>query len=334
MIKVSVIIPVYNTEEFLQRCVDSVLQQSMKDFELILVDDGSRDSSGQLCDLFAQRDGRVRSIHQSNQGAAAARNTGMAAARGQYITFIDSDDFVPANYLEQLLITAEDGCDLAVCPLQRPEDPGKLPEDDIRVDFRHPEHKEAFGKLFASYVLHGPCTKLYKRALLEKNNVRFQTDLVQGEDCVFVFTYLRFCHTLRYRTSPVYYYYNNVQSVTHRVRKGRFDNGVRVNSICLECVRQKDFMTDRIEQVWARATFKDAYHGIEDIYSDPAYASAGKRYKEVKRVLRHPFVVDAMKVARITGYNKTQVWLMKHRLAWLYCGFITLSDLKSKMKKG
>ena len=99
---ISIIIPVYNAENYLRRCIDSVLSQSFTDFELILVDDGSKDKSPQICDEYASQDTRVRVIHKANGGVSAARNDGLDIAKGEYITFIDSDDWVERDYLSTL----------------------------------------------------------------------------------------------------------------------------------------------------------------------------------------------------------------------------------------
>ena len=97
MPKVSVIVPVYNAEKYLQECVDSILRQTLADLELILVDDGSTDTSPALCDRYAEQDLRVRVIHQANAGSSAARNRGIEVATGEWIAFVDSDDFIDAN---------------------------------------------------------------------------------------------------------------------------------------------------------------------------------------------------------------------------------------------
>ena len=116
---ISIIVPVYNVEKYLKRCVDSILEQTYKDFELILVDDGSTDDSGTICDEQQKRDNRVRVIHQKNGGLSAARNSGLAEAKGDYITFIDSDDFIDKTFLEVLYQNAlQYVADVSVCGYQ------------------------------------------------------------------------------------------------------------------------------------------------------------------------------------------------------------------------
>lgn len=104
---ISVVIPVYNVEAYLRECVDSVLNQTMEDFEIILVDDGATDSSGRICDEYACKDARIRVIHRENGGLSAARNTGLDAASGEYVYFLDSDDYIAPDTLEKLLALAE-----------------------------------------------------------------------------------------------------------------------------------------------------------------------------------------------------------------------------------
>ena len=115
MPQISVIVPVYKVEKYLHECVDSILSQTFRGFELILVDDGSPDNCGAICDEYAGKDARIRVIHQENQGLSGARNSGIDVARGEYITFIDSDDLVDERYLEILMEAAKDGTDIAIC---------------------------------------------------------------------------------------------------------------------------------------------------------------------------------------------------------------------------
>ena len=105
---ISLVIPVYNLETKISRCIDSILRQSYKDFELILVDDGSNDNSGIVCDQYALKDKRIRVLHKANNGVSSARNTGIEAANGDYLGFVDGDDYVREDYLEQLLLGDED----------------------------------------------------------------------------------------------------------------------------------------------------------------------------------------------------------------------------------
>lgn len=116
---ISVIIPVYNVEKYLHRCLDSVIEQTYKNLEVILIDDGSTDHSGEICDDYAAKDVRIHVIHQENQGVSAARNKGLDTAKGEYIAFVDSDDYIlPEMYAKMLECIIENNVDFCVCQWQ------------------------------------------------------------------------------------------------------------------------------------------------------------------------------------------------------------------------
>ena len=116
MAQVSIIVPVYQVEKYLRQCIDSILAQTFTDLELILVDDGSKDQSGQICEEYSERDSRICVIHTENRGAAAARNAGLARASGPYIAFVDSDDYLSENMLQRMCDVSQNSkCDLVIC---------------------------------------------------------------------------------------------------------------------------------------------------------------------------------------------------------------------------
>ena len=118
--KISVIVPVYNTAQFLPRCIESILSQSFTDFELLLIDDGSTDGSGKICDAYAEKDNRIRVFHKENGGVSSARNLGLDNARGEWVTFVDSDDYVSPVILEKCLESVN-GYDMVVFNYQNVE---------------------------------------------------------------------------------------------------------------------------------------------------------------------------------------------------------------------
>ena len=173
MPEISVIVPVYKAEDYLHACVDSILSQTVSDFELILVDDGSPDGCGAICDDYAARDSRVRVIHQENQGQAAARNHALAAAKGEWVCFVDSDDAVHPQMLERLgQAAAESGAAMSMCRmLEAPE----MPEDfsapvEVRWELLSME-EESLVALFDAGDYPGwvACAKLIRRDLVRSH---------------------------------------------------------------------------------------------------------------------------------------------------------------------
>lgn len=165
---ISIIIPVYNAEKYLRRCIESVLSQSFTDFELILVDDGSKDSSPQICDEYVAKDDRVRVIHKENGGVSAARNDGLDIAKGEYVTFIDSDDWVKKEYLQGFY--DKHSFDFVIGSFVN-EPSGKIRKINECI-FIGNKLKDYIKK---SYLSNGyPWGKLYNNKIIKNNNIRFK----------------------------------------------------------------------------------------------------------------------------------------------------------------
>ncbi len=182
--KISVIVPVYKVEKYLHRCIDSILSQSFTDFELILVDDGSPDNSGKICDEYAQKDSRIRVFHKPNGGVSSARNLGLDNAIGKWIAFIDSDDYVDKDYLYELysLVEKYNGDFIATIEYKV----------HATTETNYLSFKD-FNLLFTDYKFDngpGPVGKLFKANIIAHNNMRFKINMNYGEDSVFVYRYL------------------------------------------------------------------------------------------------------------------------------------------------
>lgn len=213
---VSVIVPVYNVEKYLKRCVDSILAQSFSDFELILVDDGSTDSSGAICDQFAEIDDRISVQHNTNQGASAARNHGIDAARGEWITFIDSDDYVLPDYLYSLYqATLKSDTDLVMTGIKLVYE--NEPDKEVVREWQESVvKKENLDELYESNILQyqkGPVIKLFKKEIIKKNGLCFNERLSRGEDALFVYGYLLHANVLSVASGANYVYYKRSGSL-------------------------------------------------------------------------------------------------------------------------
>ena len=215
---ISVIVPVYKVERYLPRCIESILKQTYTNFELILVDDGTPDRSGIICDRYAEKDSRIRVIHKENGGVSTARNAGIDAAKGEWITFIDSDDWVSSNYLESLYSPLLKGkYELIV---------GLLELRSVRVQsYCYESYEVTPSYLNSSKVLElvdsmefcGPCHKLFYSEIMRLNKIRFPEGVKVAEDTIFVNEYLLHCEKI-FVTGETIYYYNrlNDYSVTRR----------------------------------------------------------------------------------------------------------------------
>lgn len=211
---ISIIIPIYNTQKYLSRCIGSVLEQTYQDFELILVDDGSTDNSLELCRKWSKIDQRIVLISQENGGVSKARNAGLDVAKGKYITFIDSDDWVSSNYLAVLLETMEkNDAQLVVGSFRRMYT--RLNESSLSPlptkKFNIADNEEVRSMLFSDHF-RGPWVKLFLNEIIQNNILRFPLNVKIGEDTIFLMNYLSKC-TLIYTVSNVIYYYNRMNEL-------------------------------------------------------------------------------------------------------------------------
>lgn len=202
---VSVIVPVYKVEKYIKKCVNSIVNQTHKDLEIILVDDGSPDKSGAICDRLAKKDSRIRVIHKENGGVSSARNAGIEAAKGEYICFVDSDDWLPENAIELLINKLrEDNSDFCV---------GEADCVAIRYNSKLEKltnmcfNEENFHKVVElDKLLRSPWAKIFKTDIIIDNNIRFILGISYSEDAIFVWNYLACCNRISSISATTYYY--------------------------------------------------------------------------------------------------------------------------------
>lgn len=202
--KISIVIPVYNATNYLEKCLDSVVNQTYANIEIILVDDGSTDDSGKICDTYAKKDLRIMVVHQDNSGVSSARNKGILKASGKYIAFIDADDMVHSNYIK-CLVGNLNGDNLSVCQIKNFYD--DIGFHDVTSDNGQIKlNKNEFIELCPLYLLNTPCCKLYDLNVLRKNKILFDTKLSLGEDLLFNLDYLKYIDKIVITNQKLYYY--------------------------------------------------------------------------------------------------------------------------------
>lgn len=216
---VSIIVPVYNAERTIGRCVDSILAQQYADFELLLVDDGSRDTSGAICDAYAAQDARVRVIHQENAGVSAARNAALDQARGVYLQFLDSDDWITPDATSSLVRAAETHrCDLVVSDFYRVVGDRVSHKGDIDDDTLLSREE------YATHMMENPAdfyygvlwNKLYRRSIVERHHLRMDPAISWCEDFMFNLEYIYHAETFYALQVPIYYYVKTKGSLANQ----------------------------------------------------------------------------------------------------------------------
>lgn len=209
---VSIIIPVYNVQDYLKRCMESILSQTYRDIEIILIDDGSTDNSGSICDYYMNLDSRVKSIHKDNGGVSSARNAGIEVANGEYVMFVDPDDYISNEMINNMVDKMnQESVDLVECSYS------KFHENNQHLVIK----KERTGLIDTITALryflnwNGSVSafcwgKLYRGHILKK--MCFNQQLVVGEDALFVFDYIKRCNTVYLMNDPFYKYYLRANS--------------------------------------------------------------------------------------------------------------------------
>jgi glycosyltransferase involved in cell wall biosynthesis len=250
--KISVIVPVYNSEKYLKSCIDSVLAQSFRDFELLLLNDGSKDGSLTICERYAVLDPRVRIYSHSNMGASKTRERGLTLSEGKYVAFIDSDDWIDVDYLLHLHNAAERyAADLVCCNFcDNDVDQAEITEDQFVTDSRY--HIESFWK--GMRYAHSLCGKLYRRDVLLE--VKYP-ELQYAEDTYVVTQVLHNVPRTVLLSYVGYHYVNNVKSLTRAAKGIRRESDVLVlmefmTTLCQE--RYPEFLT-LCQQRWTILLF-------------------------------------------------------------------------------
>ena len=212
---VSVVVPVYNVENYLSNCLESIMKQTMKDIEIILVNDGSTDGSGEICKKYADKDNRIKYVEQRNQGVSVARNIGMDVAIGGYILFVDSDDELNAEMIEKLYEDIEkNNADIAVCKIKRIKKQEEiLSEEKDNVEIYPMLQDEALRSYLTESKLEiGVWNKLFRKETIE--NLRYYVGRKMNEDKFFAFESIMNAKKISYRDEALYYYYERDNSAT------------------------------------------------------------------------------------------------------------------------
>ena len=231
---VSIIVPIYNAEQYLRRCVDSILNQEYTDYELLLVNDGSTDASGDICEEYGDQDPRVIVIQKENTGVSDSRSRALDRARGKYLQFLDSDDWITPDATRLFVRAAEEyGCDMVISGFYRVVGERLSPKGDIE------EEGVLTREEFAAHMMENPAdfyygvlwNKLYRRDIVEEHKLRMDTDISWCEDFMFNLEYLRIARYIVAVPSPVYYYVRTKNSIvsqtygmtTLKIRLAAFD---------------------------------------------------------------------------------------------------------------
>jgi glycosyltransferase involved in cell wall biosynthesis len=299
MAKVSIIVPVYNAEKVLSHCIDSILNQSYKDFEVILINDGSRDGSIEILREYEKLDSRVMVIDNENNGVSETRNIGMIQAVGEYIQFVDSDDFIERDMLEKTIalmekessdivmtgifldIEGKNGVDTSIQTFE-----GNISKDKKNIA------QNVLERLNGTYI-NSPVNKLYKRSLIIENNISMNQNIDLGEDLIFNLDYLKYCNCVVFAKESYYHYCMKVEdNLTFKYRSDKLELMEVLFKKCKDYFNESDL--DKYEIKKLNALFiKWMYSCYIDLNNKNCNLSFKKKYKYIKlSIKKYRYIVD------------------------------------------
>lgn len=293
--KFSIIIPVYKVEKYLNACVESVLDQSYKDFELILVDDGSPDTCPAICDDFAKKDARVKVVHQPNMGISGARNSGLEIAQGDYICFIDSDDYLTSDHILELLAEAT---------LSEPdivhykfkvwyENDGHTAE--CRFDYNVPVEGRSLAEIYCALIdkdayYNSAWSKIVKRNILIDNGIKFERGLL-GEDNEWYYHVVMAANSVKLIDEPLYVYRRRAGSITTTTQRKNLTDQLYVIDKWIKEIedktndeRSKVVIGSLAKQYCSAVIIYAGLKGVSDLYPELKSKSYLLNYTKTRRV--------------------------------------------------
>ena len=316
---ISIIVPVYKAEAYLDTCVQSILSQTYHDLELILVDDGSPDLSGIMCDTWAEKDHRIRVIHKDNGGVCSARNAGLDSARGEFAAFVDSDDWLdPEMYAVMMAQVREYGCDVVMCDCVKEFQEGsRLYTHDIRAGFydRAALETEYFPHLLMMENVEYPATisnwlLLFRRELVK--NIRYLTGVRYSEDLLFGAQLLYRANSFCYLKGQSFYHYRmNPTSATHKFVPDKWNDYLKLHAGIRETFGScADF--DFSHQIDLCLLFF-LYNAVGDLYSAPLTRQEKKLM--ILKILDYPQVRELF---GLLGIAKLPIPAKQRLITYLY----------------
>lgn len=312
--KVSFIVPVYNVEQYIEDCVRSIMGQSYKDIQIILVDDGSTDDSYKRCLELQEEDGRIEIIRLEHQGVSAARNKGISHAEGDWIAFVDADDTISGNYVEIFAGYLELDYDICCGEEQRKGNKGNGNIQVLNRDIFFIYEKGLLNKYAAGQAPHltSACSKLYRKSFLDKYGIAFPHCLRKSEDAMFNQYAFHFAQKGVYINTEIYYYRKRGRSASNKYDRGSVEN-YRKHLGLIRIFMQKEGIYDKVEaDYWVRSVFHFFYCAATDFcHRDNPYKYGDRKVRFIKARNTEPF-------AKAFRYGKCRGFSMKEKVLF-YC---------------
>jgi glycosyltransferase EpsJ len=318
--KISIIVPVYEAEKSICKCIDSILNQTFNDFEVLLINDGSTDQSGDICDEYTKAHSNIHAFHQENGGPSAARNKGIDEAKGKYIVFIDSDDYVEKKFLESFFIKEKNPTNTLV--QQGYVNENKYGEKEYRGWPSKIFHQSQFSELFLNTKfikrLQLICGKLYELKIIKEQHIKFHSDIKFGEDLIFLLDYLHYIDSFILINKSYYHYKYNGKSLSRSYQE--YEQGIKR----FELVKKRlDSLSEKFNLSQELQDYNDSYIGtylirsLKGLYTEPNKKSFKERLQIIKMFENDFGYFIRNKFDPEGKFNNIFLMLFKRRLFYL-----------------
>ncbi len=321
---ISYIIPVYNAQNYLRRCVESILNGIGSEEEIILVEDGSTDNSRAICEELSKEYNCIKTIHQTNSGEACARNAGMDMASGEWIVFVDSDDYLAVDYHEMLIRELKTSFDIVMYAFQKDDELGQHGNSNSGLEnkiFEKSQIKiDLAGKCFCGkadftgsgrFSCRSVWAKAFKREFILKNYIRFHDHVFIGPDCEFMFECYLKASRIRYVDTPFYYYFYNMSSITHRYKPDMVENTVISRSVMEPLLKQFSEYIPHYETYLLNMLI---LHIRDDFYHKASPLRGAERRNHISEVIDRGKYAESYKIAVQT--KKIQFYPIEKRIVF------------------
>ena len=337
MKKISVIIPVYNVEMYINQCLDSILKQSYKNFEVILVDDGSPDNCGRICDSYAEIDSRVKVIHKKNGGAPAARNDAMRICTGEWIIFIDPDDWVELNEFEEIMKVANrDDPDIIIFNTYINTDKDQIKKQAFPKEFVTTDRELIYGMqlsalhtgytpMLQDWTQGFPWDKAFKASLLLENRIFWPVHLKANDDVVFNINAFQFANKIAYIDETLYHWRINPSSIGHKYTPDRISID---KEIYKEIERMKELyqFDERYEKAYYARVLSNMWANAGRCYFHPLNSKPFRlKIHELHNALKEEPIFTAFEKvdrSKLKGGEKVIAIFRHNNAVWIYLTYL------------
>lgn len=348
--KISVIIPVYNVEKYLQRCLDSIVNQTYRNLEIILVDDGSKDQSGQICDDYAQNDERIRVIHKQNEGAGVARNVAMEQATGEYFVFVDADDYAEKDMYEKMYYKAiQNNAELVIAGANFIATDGRIrrtnanPFEAQKEVFHGEETRDVLLNMLeltnktqipSEYPIDMALWKgMFKRSVIKDNGIYMRSERKsKSEDFIFYLDFAPLCQTIVVMNEVLYYHCDNETSISHN-----YSTEVQLlnNAMLTEflAIADKYGLDETCRKGMIKIYLEASHIVILDEFRNNRNRTYGEHKKNMKFVCENETYQTYAKEYDLFSDNKKKYVALRFMYSKNYMGLYLMSKLYMFLKK-